>query len=81
MANLKLSLKIIFIKKTGNIDNDILEFCSIPRTRTELIEFTGISRYHTMSSIVQPLIDANKLEMTLPEKPKSSKQRFVKVKR
>lgn len=69
------------IKKSGNIAHDILEFCSIPRTRAELIEFTGMSRYHTMSSIVQPLLDEHKLEMTIPEKPKSSKQKFIKAKR
>lgn len=67
MENLKLFLKTTYIKKTGNIANDIVEFCSIPRTRAELVEFTGMSRYHTMFAIVQPLIDENKLEMTLPE--------------
>lgn len=65
-------------KKQGNMQDDILRFCDIPRTRAELIEFTGMSRYYTMSSIVQPLIDEGKLKLTIPEKPKSPKQKFVR---
>ncbi len=32
-----------------------------------------------MMQIVQPLIDSGKLKLTLPEKPKSSKQKFIKA--
>ena len=32
-----------------------------------------------MSKIVQPLLDAGKLGLTMPDKPKSSKQRYVTV--
>lgn len=66
-------------KKQGNMQDDILSFCDIPRTRAELIEFTGMSRYYTMSAIVQPLVDAGKLKLTIPEKPKSPKQKFVRT--
>ena len=66
-------------KKQGNMVDDILEFCHVPRTRAELIEFTGMSRYYTMSSIVQPLVDEGRLKMTIPEKPKSSKQQYVRA--
>ncbi len=61
----------------SNLSEAILLFCRQPRSRKELIEFTGKSQYYTMSAIVQPLLDAGKLRYTLPEKPKSSKQRFV----
>ena len=64
---------------TKNLTDSILEFCEVPRTRSELTEFTGMSRYHTMSNIIQPLIDSNKLKMTIPEKPKSSKQKYFKA--
>ena len=57
----------------------ILDFCSIPRSRAELIEFTGKSRTYTMISLVAPLVSAGKLKMTLPDKPKSSKQRYIKA--
>lgn len=61
----------------SNLPKAILLFCKQPRSRKELVEFTGKSQYYTMSAIVQPLLDAGKLKYTLPEKPKSSKQRFV----
>ena len=58
---------------------DIIEFCRTPRSRDELTEFTGKSRYYTMSALIAPLIEQGKLKMTLPDKPKSSKQRYVKA--
>ena len=61
----------------GNLADDLLQFCSVPRSRAELTDFTGLSRYHTMNAIVQPLIDAGKIQLTMPDKPKSSKQKFV----
>ena len=64
-----------------HISERLLDFCETPRTRVELEQFTGFSRYYTMSKIVQPLIGSGKLEMTLPDKPKSAKQMYVKTQR
>lgn len=66
-------------KRQGNMRDDILCFCDVPRTRAELIEFTGMSRYYTMSAIIQPLIDTGDLKLTIPEKPKSPKQKYVRA--
>ncbi|MBQ7503116.1 putative DNA binding domain-containing protein [bacterium] len=55
----------------------ILLFCKTPRSRKELVDFTGKSQYYTMSAIIQPLLTAGKLQLTVPEKPKSPKQRFI----
>lgn len=57
----------------------LLEFCEQPRSRQEIIDFLGFSRYYSMSKILQPLLDAGKLGLTMPDKPKSSKQRYVTV--
>lgn len=65
-------------RKTGNLKEDILKFCETPRSRAELIEFLGMSRYYVMSSIIQPLVETGELKLLLPEKPKSSKQRYMK---
>jgi len=56
---------------------ELLQFCATPKTREEITEFTGFSRTHTMNGIVQPLVDAGLLRLTLPEKPKSSRQTYV----
>ena len=57
---------------------DIVSFCSIPRSRDELQKFTGYSRYYTMSKLVQPLIDSGEIIMTISDKPKSAKQRYIR---
>ena len=62
-----------------DIFSAVEKFCSVPRSRAELTSFCRKSRYYTMSAIVQPLIDQGRLAMTIPEKPKSSKQRYVAV--
>ena len=62
----------------GGSSKDIVAFCSIPRSRDELQKFTGYSRYYTMSKLVQPLIDSGEIMMTIPDKPKSNKQRYIK---
>lgn len=65
-------------KKKRTSEQSILEFCKTPRTRKELIEFTGKSRVYTMDKLVNPLVYAGKLKLELPDKPKSSKQRYKK---
>lgn len=71
-------MKNNFFKENVVSKEAILDFCSVPRSRTELMEFTGKSRTHTMVNLVAPLVESGKLKMTLPDKPKSSKQRFVR---
>ncbi len=64
------------IDKT-DIRRAVVQFCTTPRSREELTSFTGKSRYYTMAFIVRPLLEQGQLKMTIPEKPKSSYQRFV----
>ena len=66
-------------KNELSLSERLLAFCETPRTRAELETFTGFSRYYTMSKIVQPLIDSWQLKLTIPSKPKSSKQMYVKI--
>lgn len=75
----KVVMKNGYNQESRSIEESIVEYCSIPRSRAELISFTGKSRTYTMMQIVQPLVNSGKLKLTLPEKPKSSKQKFVKA--
>lgn len=75
----KVVMRNGYNKEAQSISDSIVEFCCTPRTRAELIAFTGKSRTYTMTQMVQPLIDSGKLKLTLPEKPKSSKQKYVKA--
>lgn len=58
----------------------ILVFCRTPRSREEIASFLRMdSPYYVITRYVNPLIESNKIRMTLPEKPKSKHQRFVTV--
>lgn len=64
----------------GDLSSDaIIEYCSVPRSRNELASFAGRSQNYVMSHIVSPLIESGKIRLTLPEKPKSSKQKYIKA--
>ena len=66
-------------KKGQTVKKELLEFCVEPKTRAEIIEFTGFSHYYTMKNIVQPLIDTGALKMSIPAKPRSSKQTYFRA--
>lgn len=61
-----------------NGEKNIVAFCHVPRTRTEIAKFLGLeTNYYVMQNHILPLIRAGKLEMTIPDKPKSKNQTFV----
>jgi len=56
----------------------LLEFCKIARTREELLEFLGIKTTSYMTNnILNPLIESGQLKMTIPDKPRSKKQKYI----
>ena len=61
------------------VSDSLIEFCTTPRTRAEIVAFVGKSKNYVMSHIVKPLVENGKLKMTVPNRPKSSNQKFVKV--
>lgn len=70
----------VIIKNDYNdldLETKVLNYCKIPRTRDEIISFLDKSRYYVMSQIVIPLVESSKLKMTIPNKPKSPKQKYV----
>ena len=72
----KVIIRKSFDVKFDNYEEKLLTFCNTPRTREEISEFIGLSKNHVMSKIVQPLVDNGKLLMTIPEKPRSSFQKY-----
>jgi len=59
----------------------ILEFCSVPRTRDELQIFADLTdRGHFRAKILRPLLNSGKLQMTIPDKPNSRNQKYVRAK-
>ncbi len=74
----KVIMKNGIFLETAPVSDSLVDFCSTPRTRSEIVSFVGKSQNYVMSQIVAPLVAEGKLKMTIPEKPKSSKQRFIK---
>ena len=58
----------------------LIEFCSIPRTRNEMQEYLGLkNREYFRKSILVPLINEGKLKLTIPDKPTSKNQKYIKA--
>ena len=74
----KVVMKNGLFAETMPIGDSLAEFCSKPRTRAEIVAFVGKSKNYVMSHIVAPLVAEGKLKMTIPDKPRSANQKFVK---
>lgn len=63
----------------STLEEKILGFCSIPRTRKEIAGFLGMSTiYYVSQNYINPLLEGGKLSMTIPAHPKSKNQRFFR---
>ncbi|MBQ6133567.1 MAG: hypothetical protein IJI65_05415 [Lachnospiraceae bacterium] len=60
--------------------NALLDYCSEPRTRAEMQEFCGIkTREYFRKKILVPMIHARKLLLTIPDRPSSPNQKYIKA--
>ena len=70
-------------EQDGEQDNRtkrILDFCSVERTRQELQNYLQISsRRFLLKSILKPLLASGKLRMTIPDKPTSRNQKYIRA--
>ncbi len=56
----------------------ILEFCKEPKSVKEIMEYIGLKHRPTfIYDYLKPLLEKNKLQMTLPNKPKSRNQKYI----
>ena len=63
-------------KANKNTKRALHTFCEIPRTREELVAFTGFSQYYTMK-LIQSMISEGIVRQTIPETPRSRRQQYV----
>lgn len=74
------SSKVDETENKSDITDKIINFCKTPKSRDEMAkEFDFSAMSYMMSKYVHPLLDNGKLKMTIPEKPKSKKQRYVAI--
>ena len=64
----------------GGLDekaNELVRFCSEPRTRKQIAEHLGIgSVSYAVKEYVMPLVEKGFIKLTVPDKPQSSKQLY-----
>ena len=66
-------------KKLTNKEEELLQFLSIPRTRQEICEHLGIGTVtYAMQTYINPMIEKGFVKLTIPGKPKSQKQKFIR---
>ncbi len=63
-----------------NKQKDIVNFCSVPRTSREILERAGVV-YHTknIAKYITSLVAAGYLQMTNPDNPTASNQKYKKI--
>jgi len=60
--------------------NALVEYCTEPKTLNEMISFLGLNDRNNFTRIyLNPLLKEGRLRMTDPDKPKSKRQKYVKV--
>ena len=68
------------VKPQNEEEAGLVLFCKTPRTRKEICEYLGLkSTTYAIQTHVMPLVEKGLLKMTLPDKPKSQKQRYYSV--
>ena len=65
------------VLSTDSETDSLLEFCKEPRSREELTAFMKIDTFsYLLKRYLQPLLEAGKMEMAIPDKPRSRNQRY-----
>ena len=81
-TNLDTQLRHSDTKKVSlsNKQRDIVNFCSVPRTTTEIMERLGLSNQtKNRERYITSLVAAGYLQMTNPDNPTASNQKYKKV--
>ena len=72
--------EITFQRNRKAHEPNLLVFCKTPRSRQEIANYLGVKTvFYAMNHYVQPLLQSGQLAMTIPESPKSRKQKFYTV--
>ena len=58
----------------------LIEFCDMPRSKREMMDYLGLTDSKNFRErYLVPLLEAGKIEMTIPDKPNSGNQKYKKV--
>lgn len=58
----------------------LIDFCNTPRSKREMMDYLGLTDSKNFRErYLVPLLTAEKIEMTIPDKPNSRNQKYKKV--
>lgn len=64
----------------GNRMTALMEFCVEPRSKKEMMDYLELTdSKHFRKKYLIPLLEAGKIRMTIPDKPNSRNQKYIKV--
>lgn len=70
----------VMIRGGGTMEEELLRFCALPRSRQEIASFLSIkSVAYAVTTYVTPLVEKGLLTLSLPDRPRSPKQRYTAV--
>ena len=72
----KVVLRNSFAGNDDDIISSLLDYCSTPRTREEIVKFIGKSKNYVVRMYISPLVLSGQLKLTIPDKPQSSLQKY-----
>lgn len=62
-------------------EKGLIEFCRVARTRAEIVEYLAIpSGQYALRRYLDPLVQANAILLTIPDKPRSPNQKYYTAK-
>lgn len=76
-ANAETEKPVAGLEDQVQDEKGLLEFCRVPRTRKEIIDFLGIaSGQYALKRYLDPLVQAGAIRLTMPETPRSPHQQY-----
>ncbi|MBP3200042.1 MAG: putative DNA binding domain-containing protein [Lachnospiraceae bacterium] len=63
--------------KRKDLEEKIINYCVKPRTRQEIVDYMNLSYFYIINVLLKGLIEKGKIELTIPDKPRSAKQRYI----
>lgn len=54
-----------------------MNYCIKPRTRQEIVDYMNLSYFYVINELLKGLIEKGQIKLTIPDKPRSAKQRYI----
>lgn len=66
--------------ESDEISRRIIRFCAEPKSTKEITEYLGFKERKSTAKHLKNLLQSGRLAMTIPDKPNSSKQKYIAIK-